>query len=215
MRSNVSVAVALLAGWIPMSRPALAASIPVDTVVVCGVTTVSTAPSQTVYGCAFNNSGAVYDLKSGQFSVGAGPAGDAELITNDFFLVSGPGSTTPIPFSAQLAVHVGRTYDGRAIAAIRSDAQAQEFTSNGGWVGSDFYQVLTLPLSHTTGERFHLAFHLRAVNPDVGAISPATASARLAFALPPGYTITSSQGYSSVPTPTRETTWGHLKLIYR
>jgi len=27
--------------------------------------------------------------------------------------------------------------------------------------------------------------------------------------------VTSSQGYSSVPTPTRETTWGRLKVIYR
>jgi hypothetical protein len=215
MRTNVSVAVAVLAGLLPVGRPALADTVPVDTLVICGVTTVSTAPSQTVYGCAFNNSGATYDLKSGQFSVGAGPTGDAELITSDVFLVSGPSSTTLIPFSAQFAVHVGRTYDGRAIAGIRSDGQAQEFTSNGSWVGSDFYQILTLPLSHTTGERFHLAFHLRAINPDVGAIGPATASARLVFAVPPGYMVTSSQGYSSLPTPTRQTTWGHLKVIYR
>jgi hypothetical protein len=206
--------VALLAAPILLGRPALAAQIPVDTLVICGVTTVSTAPSQTVYGCAFNNSGVTYDLKSGQFSVGAGPMGDAALSVSDIFLVSGPSTASPVPFSAQLAVHVGRTYDGKAIADIRSD-QAQEFASNGAWVGSDFYQVLSLPLSQPTGDHFHLAVHLRAVNPDVGGISPATASARLMFAVPPGYVVTSSQGYSSVPTPTRETTWGRLKVIYR
>ena len=214
MRCTLSAAVALLAGLVPAGRPALADPIPADTVVICGVTTVTTAPSQTVYGCAFNNSGATYDLKSGQFSVGAGPTGDAELITRDVFLVSGPSSSTPIPFNAQLAVHVGRTYDGRAIASISSDDLGQDFTSNGSWVGSDFYQILTVPLSHTTGDHFHLAFRLRAINPDVGAIGPATASARLVFAVPPGYMVTSSQGYSSV-TPTRATTWGHLKVIYR
>jgi len=214
MSPNTSAVVALLAAPILVGPPALAGQVPVDTLVICGVTTVSTAPSETVYGCAFNNSGATYDLKSGQFSVGAGPTGDAALSVNDIFLVSGPSTASSVPFSAQLAIHVGRTYDGKAIADIRSD-QAQEFASNGAWVGSDFYQVLSLPLSQPTGDHFHLAVHLRAVNPDVGAISPATASARLMFAVPPGYMVTSSQGYSSVPTPTRETTWGRLKVIYR
>ena len=189
---------------------------PADTLVVCGVTTVTTEPRYTALGCGFNNSGATYDLVSGQSSVGAiGRGAEASLSAEDLFVISGPTSSTPIPFSAQLAVHAGGTYYAFASARIGSGGQVQEFTSPWSWPGSDFYQVLTLPMSLAAGEHFHLAVHLHAFSPSGKSTSQATASARLTFTLPPKYVVTSSQGYSSAPTPTRATTWGRLKTIYR
>ena len=169
---------------------------PADTLVVCGVTTVTTAPSQIVYGCAFNNSGATYDLKSGQFSVGAtGNGAEAELNAEDKF--------------------AGAMDVGYATARIGSGDQAQEFNT----IMGDSYQILTLPMSQAAGEHFRLAVHLHAVSLGarraVGYENQATASARLTFVLPPGYVITSNQGYSSLPTPAHATTWGRLKTIYR
>lgn len=219
MRSSMSAAVVLLAALIPAGRPAVAAQNPVDTLVVCGVTTVSTAPSYTALGCAFNNSGATYDLAAGRFSVGAiGSGAEAALIAEDTFKLSGPGSTKPIPFSAQLAVHVASMWFGYATAGIRSDDQTQAFTSPLSLPGGSFYQTLTMPLSHVMGERFHLAVDLHAFSPGGrgdNSTSQATASVTLTFVLPPDYILTSDQGYSSIPTATSVSTWGRLKTIYR
>jgi hypothetical protein len=191
---------------------------PADTLVVCGVTTVTTAPSYTALGCGFNNSGATYDLVAGQFSVGAtGSGAEAELMTGDIFTISGPSSTRPIPFTVQLAVHVGYYDKGTSTVRIGSGDQTQEFSNlyTGGFPQGSSYQILTLPLSKVAGEHFQLALHLHAFSPNATVTSNATASARLTFVLPPDYVATSSQGYSSVPTPTRTTTWGRLKTIYR
>ena len=216
MRSSMSAAVVLLAALVPAGHPALASQNPVDTLVVCGVTTLSTAPRYTAMGCAFNNSGATYDLASGRYSVGAiGRGAEAALMAEDVFKLSGPGSARPIPFSAQLAVHVASMWFGYSTARIRSDDQAQEFTSPLGLPGASFYEILTIPLSHAVDERFHLAVDLHAFSPNNNPDTQATASVTLTFVLPPDFAITSDQGYSSIPTATRVTTWGRLKTFYR
>ena len=190
---------------------------PADTLVVCGVTTVTTAPSYTAIGCGFNNSGATYDLASGRFSVGAiGRAPEVALSAEDIFTISGPSSTGPVPFSAQLALHLGIEWYAYATVRIGSGDQAQEFaTPQISTPGGVLYRTLTLPLSHSAGDHFHLALYLHAVSPARRMEGQATASATLTFVLPPDHVVTSSQGYSSVPTATSATTWGRLKTIYR
>ena len=51
------------------------------------------------------------------------------MIAADIFTISGPGSSKPIPFSAQVAVHVGSWWYATATVDIGSGVQAQEFAT--------------------------------------------------------------------------------------
>ena len=205
----------LLAALLPVGRQPLA-QCPADTIVICDVTTTSSAPSYSVSGCAFNNAAADYDLVTGQVSAGVSVAASyVAVTTNDIYTITGP--IGPVAFSAQLDARAGTEFYGVGTAGIRSDNESRE-VAFGPCVcfGTGYTQTLSLPLTHAVGEPFRLSLILSGLIPSSNRVrSKAVVTGNLGFTLPPGYIVTSCQGYSSAPTALRPTTWGQLKLTYR
>ena len=212
-------ALVLLAALLPMGRQPLA-QCPADSIGLCGVTTVSSAPSYSVAGCAFNGAGANYNLVAGHLNAGApNPGNDAFVTTWDVYSISGPDTPNPVQCSAILTVHGHVQCRGSVSAEIRSGIQAQEMTSPyGQGFGISYIQTLSLALEVTLGAPITLSLKLHALSPGgtcLGRVNSAGGYGDLSFSLPPGYIVTSCQGYSTSPTASRPSTWGRVKTIYR
>ncbi len=170
----------------------------------------STAPIFSMSGSeCINGSGSLsYDLVAGTIEVSSYSYSydifETWLQTQDDFVIEGPSSATPIRVVAILNV-----------TAYRSEIQLSSGIAS---VSSDdagpANQTLRLDLDKLPGEHFTLGILVSSHgDPDQG-----TASGRgtLRFtSLPPGYALTSCQGYAALPVATRATSWGRLKQIYR
>ncbi len=131
-------------------------------------------------------------------------------LARDRFRVVGPASATPIAFQARLGTHGGAGEFG-SVGAGLSEVGGESRWVDGGFVGG-FNTVLLLPLSHVVGEEFELVYEAHA-----DAYPTASTSGQLSFTgLPPGYGVTSCQGFAGDgAVPTKRTSWGAIKSIYR
>lgn len=206
------------------------AQCPTNTFTGCGTVSSSTAPVFSTggsgYGCGYGGGSGGYDLTAGLVWLDAygWSDGDAEvsITTEDIYQLTGPDSGEPIPLSAKFTVapqfHIGGNrygcMNGRAMGLIREGDSIRKvgfFTCCVCGIFS-YSDVASLPLVHRVGEPFHLVMVLDA---DAGISSAVLLTGRLAFDPPPGYVVTSCQGFSTAPTPTRATSWGKLKTLYR
>jgi hypothetical protein len=196
------------------------AACPVDSVDVCGTTTLTSAPSFQTSGCAFNGSVAIYNLVLGKLDAGApNNLSIVTVRTEDLYTLAGPASGGPIAFRAVFSVHGSTGGLATCKSQIRCGGRVQEldFLSGCG-LSCSFSAADTLPLTYPVGEPFPLDLYVNGDCTNVnlrGFENHATISGTLSFTLPAGYTITSCQGFSTAPTVARSLGWGGLKVLYR
>ena len=173
-----------------------------------------------------------YDLVVGTFAVTGGggggeQSGGASLGVSDIYQIVGPASVIPIPF--QVVVHLAGTLSASLgtypyIGTVCNNADTHFTLSSG--PTSAAYQLgsyspactsvtvdhdVSIALQKLPGEAFTVANSL-----SVSGSASGTVNGTFAFVgLPPGYVVTSCQGYSSPPTPVSTRSWGSLKASYR
>jgi hypothetical protein len=216
MRSALSSTVLAIL-FVPLGRQP-SAQCPTDSLIVCDVVTTTNAPSYAVVGCA--SAGAAYNLVTAHLAVEAPVRGDdAALTAKDIYTIQGPASVSPIACGVRFAIVAHGTWAGTVYAQIRSATAVQDVTL-GNFQGGGSTQPATLSLSeaHPVGEPFLLVLSLHAHCPTAtffGDTQNASGTGDLFFDVPPGYLVTSCQGYSSLPTAARPRSWGELKTLYR
>lgn len=160
-------------------------------------------------GCVGQGGGTIsYNLIAGSIAASAF-LNDHFALTNsmqtsDVFVITGPASATAIDIQAILTtVRQPWTLARLTVGAVTLETSAP---------GSGT-EVLKLNAAYLPGEPFTVGMFVEATA--VG-IDNRQISGSLAFSkLPPGYTLTSCQGYAAAPVATRVTSWGRLKQIYR
>lgn len=225
MRSGPAV-LGLISGLLLLASihvPPALADCPSDTIYVCGMIIV-TAPSYSASGCGpYSDGTGTYNLPAGTVSASSNGDypdgyGSARVTAADVYQIVGPASATPMSFSADLVIHGrGSSYyctSASGSAALKSGATQQTASFAGSSCTSEGVdKTLTLPEQRSVGEPFQLIMDLVA-NASAGA--SASMDGSLTFSgLPPGYAITSCQGFNSNPTPSAPLSWGRLKLHYR
>ena len=173
-----------------------------------------------------------YDLMVGTFGVASGGGGGEHtagvgLGFSDIYQIVGPASAIPVPF--QVVVHLS----GNLSAGLQSypyigtvcDAASTNASVTSGPVSDSFSQGsyspectsvvvdhdMSLALQKLPAEAFTVG-----VSIGVGGSNGGSVNGTIAFVgLPPGYSVTSCQGYNSAPTPAAHRTWGELKHLYR
>lgn len=166
-----------------------------------------------------------YDLRRGTLRlVHTGGVGSAFVRGVDRYTVSGLPNGTRVDFAALLDVDgfsatqgCGGTGCYLTFAARLGDAGGEIERSVEATFAPDtvrLVETLRWPLVVEAGVPFELHFELSALRAP-GASHWGGGTAALHFGgLPPGATVTSCQGYDSA-TPTRTTSWGRIKQIYR
>ena len=173
----------------------------------------STAPifslSHPPSGCVGSAGGTVsYDLIAGSIAASAFTLDHVSMTnsmrTSDVFVIAGAPSATPIAFTAIL--HVNRSPRGLARLTVGS---ATVQTTDPGPAA----QSLRLDLAMIPGEPFTVGMYAETV---AFAFNGSQMNGSLMFTpLPPGYSLTSCQGYATAPVATRTVSWGRVKQFYR
>ena len=193
-----------------VTRTASAADCPTNFGVVPCSTFQSTAPVFS-YNSGFNcfPIGTVgYNLLAGTINASVSTldhiSATSRMQTSDVFVISGPASAIPIEFQAIFTmVRQSRTRGGLTVGAVTIETSAP---------GSGT-EVLKLNAAFLPGQTFTVGMFVEAT---AFKFDPNQISGSLAFStLPPGYSLTSCQGYAAAPVGTRVTSWGRLKQIYR
>lgn len=180
----------------------------------------SSAPRDSLSGTATGAYGyGHYDLVAGEadadgISYAPPSVGYASVQTSDVYTLIGPPLAPPITFTAQ--GHLAVDYvcpGGYAYGAIQEGASNLASAS---WnlECSQHVVDLRIAITRAVGTTFGLSLLLNAQGHNGGR---ATMSESLSFPdLPPGYAITSCQGFSTVrAVPVRSRSWGTLKTHYR
>jgi hypothetical protein len=170
-----------------------------------------------------------YDLRTGSMVCRVTTRSFAELRLHDAFQVVGPPGPA-LPFLVTLSITPNLTIttfgpvDVHNCAYANTSATMVE-SADAAWGASIECegslvtppQRFHLPVSHVPGETFTIVFTLTlSTNSTSSAAAAATAVASYGFTgLPAGYSVRSCQGYAYAPVPTRATSWGRLKSIYR
>jgi hypothetical protein len=226
------IALFSLAGTLAGSIAVKAQSSCPPTTVRCSYTKEITAPSDTSYCCDFvygRCGSARTDHATGRFHAeGSGgfdfSGGGAEIDAVDQFTILGPALPDPIAINALLDIHgyaYGSSYhftcsSGQASFSIASaGVPAASRTINGDCTPASIDVTIGIPLAVRVGESFVLTIVTSARGAGDG--GNGTADSGLRFSgLPAGYSIVSCKGYRmDSPVPTRLTSWGALKRIYR
>jgi len=162
------------------------------------------------FGCAALVSH--YDIPSGTFEVRANSFGEGNYQTNSFvlddFKVIGPAPGTPVSLTAHLSVNLT---DAEAAVYDMSTGLNASANANPGPLTTD----LTLDIATFADQDFRLGILMLARTGPIGGAGNGVA--RLSFGgLPAGAVVVSCNGYvGDNPVPTRQTSWGRLKRIYR
>jgi hypothetical protein len=173
----------------------------------------STAPvfSMTASNC-FGGFGSVsYDLIAGTLEVSSFSQGhegfQSWMQVSDDYVIEGPPSATPIGISVICTVNM----QPRSELQLSSGATSVSTVSFGPTV-----QTLRLYLEKQPGEHFSVGMRATVFPRWEGTPQQSTIRGALQFSvLPPGYTLTSCQGYAALPVAARYSTWGQVKRIYR
>src|SRR5437879_11999736 len=119
----LAIELSLLTVLLPFGVQPLA-QCPTDSLVVCGVTTTTSAPSYAVLGCTA--AGAAYNLVTGHLSAGAPIRGDdAALTAKDIYTILGPASVGSIACGVRFAIVAHGTWAGTVDAQISSATAVQ------------------------------------------------------------------------------------------
>jgi hypothetical protein len=181
-------------------------------------------------GSLFGPFHAGYNLVTGTMvlekPIGSG-ADDSYVFPRDRYSIEGLPPGTVVPLTANLDVNGFVESTGECTAPGCSGTfgarigdpfawYAEQSVSVGQTGRSDLVTQLQFPLSITVGEPAAIAYEIYYFVPSDGIGHGGVAHATLSFSgLPAGATLVSCNGYSSQPTPTRATSWGRLKTIYR
>lgn len=214
--------------FVLLMSPALprgaAADCPMNSMSALGVTQLSSNPSASMtqsYTCTADGfpdhaSGSVsYNLASGFVTLtvngGLVCGGGAGVTTHDVFTLTGPASGSPLSFRAELTVSSGG-HGGPSGASVRLDGPSNS-SPYAPFPGSS---TVSVPIQVSPGSPFDLYVEGYAFGGGGGS-GGASVGAWLSFPdLPPGYLLTSCQGFTAgIPVPVRATSWGRLKTVYR
>lgn len=153
-----------------------------------------------------------YDIPAGLLRASASSVGEGNfstsLLVQDDFKVIGPAPGTPLSLTAHLSVNLTQTeavmYDLRTGQNASANADPGPLTTD-----------LTLDIATLADQDFRLGFGMQARVGPIGGVG--YGEARLSFGgLPAGAVVISCNGYvGNNPVPTRQTSWGRLKQIYR
>lgn len=208
LRNRIPIGAIVLAAL--FARTAAAADCPTNFGVVPCSTFQSTAPVFS-YNSGFNcfPIGTVgYNLLAGTIHASVSTldhiSAQSMMQTSDVFVISGPSSATPIGFQAIFTtVRQTRTRGRLTVGAVTIETSAP---------GSGT-EVLKLNAAFLPGQPFTVGMFVEAT---AFKFDPNQISGSLVFStLPPGYSLTSCQGYATAPVGIRVTSWGRLKQIYR
>jgi hypothetical protein len=225
---RLTLSAALVMAWVlgpsAAALPARAAPCPASTVAIY-----STSPVPHTEA-AFETTTAVgriaaYDLRAGTLHI-EHPGGVGSLYVEgaDRYRVVGPADGTPIPIVARLEVDgfsqsagcggSGCWGEFRAEIGQGTNVVSQSVTTTFAAERKDLVTSLDYPLTVVAGGDFELRCRLTFIRPP-GASHFGGGISRLRFVgLPDEARVTSCQGYDSA-TPTRATSWGRLKALYR
>jgi hypothetical protein len=185
----------------------------------------STAPSFSFFSGSYNHVTGTFAASSS----GGGEVGNStSLSLADTYWLVGPSSATPIPLQARVHLtgaasasfellpgglqgcfNAGMTFELRHLTTT-AQVTARATTSPCQSIVID--ESVQLPLEKPPGEPFTLNFDLRVSN---STFQHANANGLLTFALPPGYSIASCQGFAGPTVPAAPSSWGRLKTAYR
>ena len=162
-----------------------------------------------------------YDLVTGRLSArasgctgweGSGGGYMSVRASDRFRLVGVPGGG-PVTFEARLQLSGGvGGFAGTCGGDILEIGGASASANDGGQMY--LYTTLSIPLTHQVGDEFRIDCYASASG---GGSGLAFVDAQFSFAgLPPGYGVTSCQGYAGDgAVATLPASWGALKLRYR
>jgi len=168
-----------------------------------------------------------YDALAGRIYADgdSGPDGSftSSAVARDRYTLFGPASPGPIAFTARLHVVGFAAVERQLHAGASAGASLREGSDPavelGASAGPEGYtsidQELALPIRHFVGESFELTYTASASG--YGLQSTASISGQFSFAdLPPGYGVSSCQGFSGGPVVAlAPTSWGKVKIRYR
>jgi hypothetical protein len=173
-----------------------------------------------------------YDLVVGTFSASGGGGGGEQsggvgLSFSDVYQIVGPASVNPIPF--QVVVHLTGNlsassyfypYIGNVCNSVTAHLDVTSGAASASYQQGSYSQACTavdvdhdvsLALSKLPAEPFTVQHFIQVYGSAGGGVNGTFTF----VGLPPGYSVTSCQGYSSPPTPAEATSWGSLKASYR
>ena len=173
-----------------------------------------------------------HDLIVGTFGASGGGgggehSGGVNLSFSDVYKIVGPATASPIPF--ELVVHLSGDlsasqwtypYIGTVCNSVTAALQVTSGPSSASHSQGSYSQActpvvvdhdLSLALQKLPDETFDVAFLVQVYGSAGGSLDGTFAF----VGLPPGYSVTSCQGYSSPPTPASHASWGSIKASYR
>lgn len=223
---RVLVTGCLLAALAMVSATAARAACPPSSAgLLSGSGSISTAAFDSVRATAH----VTFDLRAGRLSLTQDVGGVSRTFVEarDAYDVLGVPLGTPVTLTAALDVIGGATNGGCAPdcggwfrASIRHGSEVAadsvaEPKSGYTPATNPLNETLQLPVTIVAGSPETIEFELwDVVTP--GSWGGGFGTGHIHFLnVPPGVTVTSCQGYGSVVTPVRRTSWGALKTIYR
>ena len=231
--AGTSVLPVLFSFGVSFANPAC----PANTVSCYGSHSTSTTSADSASACGDSYVHSRYDLIHGTFHVdsratcGGDCSSGSSVDAEDQYHVEGLPPGTPLTFTAEMTVSLqvgytcaNRSPYGSASATLREGAANQSSAS----ISTPSYycppgysccspvassnQVLRVTIVRSVGEVFPIHFNLTS-----SGSTPNTGDGQLGFAgLPSGASVVSCQGFrQDFVTPSRPTSWGYLKLLYR
>jgi hypothetical protein len=181
---------------------------------------------------AFHSGLVNWDLVAGTFSVSSCCGGEtgssSQVLLRDTYWLVGPASAIPIGLRARVdlagnASAESRTLPGNVVGCfgsgttfeLREGAAASSVearSSSTPCQGAAIDEMAVLVLEKLPGEPFTLNLKAFAWN---STFQQCDVSGLLTFALPPGYSIASCQGFAGPTVPATPASWGKLKSAYR
>lgn len=172
--------------------------------------------------CRSSSAYAAYDLAQGRAQIymqGYNSTGEASCVTHDAFTLLGPSGPSPITFHVRLhaTIYIDFQPASATVGLCEGSANCDSVTSSTPFLG--ITRDLDLMVTRNVDQTFDLSMQLRGMSTSAfqssGSFGHATA--QLEFPdLPPGFTVTSCQGFASSPTVAiRRNSWGSLKSMYR
>lgn len=213
-----------------------AAQCPTNSLTICGQTAnTSTTPARgdSVSQCYFIPPDLLGDRDAAGYDIPAGlvwcdeKGNDISLPariqaqSHDLYRIVGPPSATPIGGTAFLATNGWGPCNaaGTASLAVPGGSNSASFT-NGPPVapcnaGAPLTATLSLPVSANVNEPFDVIVTVT-LRGSASSAPYSFLSGRLSFAVPPGYSVVSCNGYGAgAPVEARLPSWGRLKTLYR
>jgi hypothetical protein len=234
LRTVLPVLSLVFAGMVA-SSPA-AADCPTNSISICGQTTnlySGPAHGDSLSHCYFiqpdllgDRDAAGYDIPAGlvwcdEKGNGYYSPSRIQAQSHDLYRVVGPPSATPITGTAFLATNGWGSCNATGTASFNVQGVDASASFTNGYpiapcnAGPPLTATLTLPISANVAEPFDVSVTV-ALRGSIDGYAYSYLSARLSFAVPPGYAVVSCNGFGAgSPVGVQRASWGRLKTIYR